>query len=130
LAQLALVGCYVAGPNNESAIVPPAQGTFGTMQPGELRNGAAGGYKNWDLSLQKNWLIKERFTFQFRAEGFNMLNRVDYSTPGSYGVLAGNDLSQPTVFGTSQATDDISKGNPLTGPGGPRLVQLALKILF
>ena len=130
LAQLALVGCYVAGPNNESAIVPPAQGTFGTMQPGELRNGAAGGYKNWDLSLQKNWLIKERFTFQFRAEAFNMLNRVDYSTPGSYGALAGNDLSQNSVFGTSQATDDISKGNPLTGPGGPRLVQLALKILF
>jgi hypothetical protein len=130
MGQLAAVGCYVAGPNNRSAIVPPSQGTFGTMQPGELRNAAAGGYKNWDLSLQKNWLIKERVTAQFRAEAFNMLNRVDYSTPGSYGVLAGNDLSQPTVFGTSQATDDISKGNPLTGPGGPRLVQLGLKFIF
>ncbi len=123
MAQLAAIGCYVAGPNNESAIVPPAQGTFGTMQRNALRPYGIGGFKNWDLSLQKSWKLKERVTAQFRAEGFNVLNRTDFALPSGA-------LGTPTSFGRAASTTDVSKNDPITGSGGPREVQSGLKLIF
>ena len=118
LAQLAALGCYFV---NGTAITPPAQGTFGDMAPGILRPGASGGFKNWDLALHKDWKIKERFTTQFRAEVFNVINRTDYYLPSTA-------LASPGQFGESFSTPDIGKGVPVTGLGGPREMQLALKI--
>ncbi len=117
------IGCYVAGPNQESAITPPAQGTWGTMQPGEIRNGGSGGFKNWDLALHKDWRIKERYIVQFRAEGFNVLNRTDYGVP-----LA--NLGQPASMGLASHTPDVTNGNPVFGSGGPREVQLQMHLTF
>jgi hypothetical protein len=42
---------------------------------------------------------KELLTAQFRLEAFNILNRVDYSTPGAYGAQAGNNLASIGVIG-------------------------------
>ena len=36
----------------------------------------------WDVSLAKNWKIKERFTAQFRVECFNVINAVNYAGNG------------------------------------------------
>src|SRR5581483_10129163 len=66
LSQLNRLGCYMSG---NSVIVPPAQGTFGTMSRYMLRGQ---GFNTWDVSIMKNWLIKERLTTQFRAEIFNV----------------------------------------------------------
>jgi hypothetical protein len=120
LAQLAELGCYFV---NGTAITPPAQGTFGNMAPGDLRPGASGGFKNWDLAVHKDWKIKERFTTQFRAEFFNVTNRTDYYLPSTA-------LASPGQFGESFSTPDIGKGVPVTGLGGPRIMQLAVKILW
>jgi len=117
------IGCYVAGANNASAITPPAQGTWGTMQPGEIRNGGSHGFKNWDLALHKDWKIKERYTAEFRAEGFNVLNRTDYGVP-----LA--NLGQPASMGLASHTPDVTNGNPVFGSGGPREVQMQLHLTF
>jgi hypothetical protein len=120
LAQLAELGCYFV---NGTAITPPAQGTFGDMAPGMLRPGASGGFKNWDIAVHKDWKIKERFTTQFRAEFFNVINRTNYFLPSSA-------LASPGQFGESFSTPDIGKGVPVTGLGGPRIMQLAVKILW
>ena len=38
-------------------------------------------YYNLDLSITKVFKFKERLTAQFRAEAFNLLNRVNISNP-------------------------------------------------
>jgi len=117
LAQLAKIGCYMV---NGSAIVPGAQGTFGLMS----RNGLRGkGFRGLNASVTKDWKIRERFTAQFRAEAFNLLNRTQYA-----GV--GLNLGAPNTFGQSTQTPDVAKSNPVIGSGGPREIQLGLKLTF
>jgi hypothetical protein len=113
--SLANFGCYMQG---ASVIVPPAQGTFGTMGRGVLRGAA---FNQWDMSVTKGWKFKERLTAQFRAEFFNILNHTYFSQPAS-------DPSSPVNFG--QAQSEPVQGNPIVGNGGPRQVQLGLKLIF
>ena len=117
LAQLSAIGCYAAG---GSAIVPPAQGTYGNMTPNELRGKA---FHLVNFSVTKEWKIKESLTTQFRWEIFNLLNQTQYGTIGV-------NLGQPGTFGLSQSTPDIEHGSPIVGSGGPREMQLALRFVF
>jgi len=115
LAALGNLGCYF---ENGSAIVPPAQGTFGNMRRNSLLDKP---FREWDISLSKNWKFKERLQAQFRAEFFNVLNTTEYAAP------KGNPNS-PATFG--EATAVPNSNNPFNGTGGPREVQLGLKLLF
>jgi hypothetical protein len=103
-----------------SVIVPPAQGTFGSMSLFEIYGV---GYWDWDVSLIKTWKIKERLTTQFRAEFYNVTNTTHFNTPAS-------TLSSPATFGASSATPDIGQNSPIVGTGGPRKIQLGLKFIF
>jgi hypothetical protein len=38
---------------------------------------------NTDISIQKNFLIRERVTFQLRADGFNAFNHINWGTPNT-----------------------------------------------
>jgi hypothetical protein len=117
LAQLAEVGCYFV---NGSAILPPAQGTFGNMSRNGLRGKPFG---LWNASVTKDIKIKEKLTAQFRAEFFNVLNTTLYSSVGA-------NLGSPKSFGQASSTPDVSKSNPVVGSGGPREIQLGLKLTF
>jgi hypothetical protein len=68
------------------------------------------GIQNLDLSLLKNFSIRESMRLQFRAECFNVLNHANFGLPE-------NDLQSPAFGQILQA-------------GPPRLLQLALKFLF
>ncbi len=114
-ASLTKFGCYLVG---SSALVPPAQGTLGTEKVGALYGKP---YRNWDFSVNKNWKFKERYTMQFRAEFFNVLNRTLVSGAGAVA------LNSPATFGISTATPD--SGNPVIG-NGPRKIQFGLKLGF
>lgn len=115
LKALASFGCYS---QNGSAIVPPAQGTYGTMSRTALR---AAAFQEWDLSVTKNTHFGERLTAQFRFETFNVINHVFFASPSS-------NPNSPSSFGQSQSTPNSS--NPVVGEGGPRQVQLGLKLTF
>jgi hypothetical protein len=115
LATLAKYGCYDA---NGSVFVPPAQGTLGSEQAGAIYGKP---YRNWDFSVTKNWKFRERYSVQFRAEFFNVLNRTLVNGAGS---LA---LNTPASFGQNTSTPD--SGNPVIG-NGPRKIQLGLKLGF
>jgi hypothetical protein len=103
-----------------SVIIPPAQGTFGTMGRNVL---VAKGLRTWDLSVLKNWKVRERLTTQFRVEAFNILNRTQYGA-------ANNVLTTPSTFGEALGTPDVINHNPLIGSGSARAVQLGLKLIF
>ena len=87
---------------------PVAQaGQFGN----EGRNVVRGpGIEDVDLSLFKNFSLGETRRIQFRAECFNLLNHANFGLPE-------NDLQSPAFGQILQA-------------GPPRLLQLALKLVF
>ena len=107
------VGCYFQG---NSALTPPALGTIGNSGRNPFRDG---GYKNWDLSVTKNWTFKERLTTQFRAEFFNILNHPIFTNPNG---PAGAGFADPsggvaTNFGCGCNTPDQASPNPVLGDG-------------
>jgi Carboxypeptidase regulatory-like domain/TonB dependent receptor len=125
-STLAKGGCFAAG---NSVMVPPKAGSFGTMGRNIFRDN---GFRNWDLSLFKNFTFKERFGAQFRFEMFNVLNRATISNPNgaNNGSHAGDDPSAGTTFGCGCFTPDFATGNPVIGSGGNRAIQLGLKLTF
>ncbi len=82
-------------------------GQFGN----EGRNAVRGpGIQNVDFSLFKKFALHEAASLQFRAECFNCLNHANFGLPE-------NDLQSPEFGHILQA-------------GPPRLLQLALKLIF
>jgi hypothetical protein len=126
LASTALgaFGCYAVG---NSVMIPPPF-TFGTMGRNTFRDT---GFRNWDLSVAKNWKLGDRFGAQFRVEFFNVLNHPNFANPfGGQNGWAHNDPGGPGSFGCACATPDVAASNPVIGSGGSRAIQLGLKLLF
>ena len=121
-------GCYVRG---NSVMVAPALGTFGTMRRNMFRDS---GFRDLDLSVTKEWKLRERFKAQFRAEFFNVLNHPSFANPyggtSGYGPGAFDDPSSIGSFGCGCATPDQAGGNPVVGSGSNRAMQLGLKLSF
>jgi outer membrane receptor protein involved in Fe transport len=116
--NLSKFGCFMKG---NSVLIAPPTGTFGTSSRNLFRDQ---GFRDWDLSLFKNWTIKERLTAQFRAEFFNILNHTILANPGSGGLKADGTL------GLSANTPDANGQNPLLGTGAAREIQFGLKLIF
>ncbi len=89
-----------------TALAAPAQFTFGTG-PRTLLTGP--GLANVDLSLLKNFAIRERLNVQFRAEAFNAFNRVNLEDPG-------RSLGSPQfgVVGATRESRSLQLGLKLT----------------
>jgi hypothetical protein len=119
VTQLGKIGCYVSN-SGAAVLVPPAQGTFGTMPRNALRGP---GLREWDFSVQKNWKYKEFLTAQFRGEIFNLLNTVQYAAP-----RANPGSTSAPFFGQSSGVAGAT--SPTNGTGNPRGIQLGLKLIF
>jgi hypothetical protein len=87
-------------------------------------------FRELDLSIQKNTKITERITLQFRAEGFNVLNRANFFQPNG-GIFT---APSPAVgFNTALLNSGASvAGNAgqITTAQDPREIQFGLKLLF
>ena len=129
VASLKNLGCYALG---GSVLIPPAYGGYGTSSQRLFRDQ---GFRNFDLSLSKAFTFKERYTAQFRAEFFNIFNMTNFQNP--YGLVGSAPNLNPstagvsgTGFGYVTATPDVAASNPGLGGGGPRNIQLGLKLTF
>ena len=124
-ASLNALGCFAKG---KSVMIPPPAGTFGTMGRNLFPDS---GFRNWDFSVAKRWKLGERFSAQFRAEFFNLLNHPNFANPyGGQNGFGNNDPSVGLGFGCGCATPDVAAANPVIGSGGSRAIQLGLKFLF
>jgi hypothetical protein len=104
----------------------PAPGTYGDAGRNILR---ASGLNQLDAAVLKTFKTTERVSVQFRAEFFNLLNHSNFATPAA----SGNNLLTSPNFGLAQESANMSSGgllSPLFNSGGPRSIQLALKVLF
>ena len=124
---------------NPLAFSQPADNTFGNLG----RNAIFGpGYSNVDFSITKNTKIFENVNLQLRAEFFNLFNHPNFALPNhniTPGLLADGspnpDAYDPKTgllfpLGLITQTPDVAQTNPGLGGGGPRVVQVALKLVF
>jgi hypothetical protein len=108
---------------NPAAFALPAQGTYGNMGKGALRGP---NMIDYDGALSKEIPLRgDRVHLQFRAEYFNLFNRVNLMNPG----MSATDTSGT---GTVQHTANLSGTGfgQITADIAPRLGQLALKVVF
>ncbi|HZQ53691.1 MAG TPA: carboxypeptidase regulatory-like domain-containing protein [Bryobacteraceae bacterium] len=97
---------------NPAGFALPAVGSFGNIGKGSLRGP---NYVDFDSGLFKEFpFASERVRLQFRAEFFNVFNRVNFNNPAN------------------STTPNFSAGGfgTLTSAQDPRIGQLALKVLF
>ncbi|HET6205171.1 MAG TPA: TonB-dependent receptor [Terracidiphilus sp.] len=84
------------------------------------------GFHRFDFSTFKNFKITERFSMQFRAEFFNILNHPNFNAPnfGGNGVVA--------IGGSGNFTDPHfgEVGSTRDNPYDPRQIQFALKLYY
>jgi carboxypeptidase family protein len=128
VASLTDLGCYA---NGGSVLIPPAYGSLGNSGRDNFRGFP---FYEWDLSITKEFKFKERLTAQFRAEAFNILNRTNFSNvfggPGGDNTYTDPTAAAGASFGFRPQTPDITSSNPVLGQGGPRALQLGLKLIF
>src|SRR5690349_10525882 len=121
-----------AGDGSAASCIP------GTWHFGSLGRNALRGpsYHNVDFSIFKNTDITEKLRLQLRAEVFNIFNHPNFSNPLLPGFSADMTSSIDPVTGRGTGflpitvTPDVGIGNPFLGGGGPRNIQLALKLMF
>ena len=107
---------------NPNAFAIPAAGEQGS----EGRNDIRGfGLTELDLSIVRKFSLTDRLGLQFRVDAFNLLNHPNFSNPLGY-IGYG-----PTYLASSQMLNNGLGGlNPLFQEGGPRSLQLSLKLSF
>ena len=98
-----------------AAFVTNPAGTFGNVGKGSLRYP---GYYDWDMGLGKNFKFTERIGMQFRAEFFNVFNRVNFDESSVSGTGNFLKLNSGGNFGALRSATD------------PRIGQLGLKLNF
>lgn len=96
-------------------------------QPLGARYGTSGrnifdgpGLFDLNLSLFKDFRIKERWTFQLRCDTFNFTNTPQFANP--------NNSITSSSFG--DVTSTLGSGTGVNGTGGGRAIQLAAKLSF
>lgn len=100
--------------NPSAFLAPPAgSGFYGNLRRDSL---TGPGIATWDFSVMKDTSVHERFSTQFRAEFFNLLNRANFNTPNLV-VFTPSGVSPTAGVITSTSTTS-------------RQIQFALKLLW
>jgi Carboxypeptidase regulatory-like domain/TonB-dependent Receptor Plug Domain len=110
----AIVGSPAQWFNPAAFLAPPAgSGFYGNLRRDSL---TGPGIATWDFSMMKDTSVHERFSTEFRAEIFNLLNRASFNTPNLVAFTpAGISPTAGVITGTSTTS---------------RQIQLALKLIW
>jgi hypothetical protein len=119
-------------PRSPSPQTSTAQPLLPSGQQGDLGRNVlrAFGASQADIAFQRQFRFTEKMQLRFRGEFFNIFNHPNFGPPD-------NNITD-ALFGYSTATLASSLGsggangglNPLYQIGGPRSIQLALKLQF
>lgn len=106
---------------NPAAFTVPAPGQQGNLGRNVVRGFGA---SQVDFALRRQFKINEKLNLQFRTEAFNLFNHPNFGLIQT--VLGASNFGEATNL-LSQQLGGI---NQLYQIGGPRSLQLALKLLF
>lgn len=115
-------GGWIFNRNAFDAATPQAQGRQGTLGRNVLRGF---GLKQLDLSARRRFRITETFSLDLRADAFNLTNTPNFGNPT--GVMTSANFGRSTAILSTGVTGGQ---NPQFQIGGPRSVQLGLRLQF
>lgn len=128
-AQVAAAGCVASAPSTpaKGAFCTPPLGTQGSLGRNVLRGFPM---RQLDFSWRRQFTLTERFNLLFRGDLFNIFNHPNFADP--IGALTSGSFGRSTTMlanglGTGGVTGGLS---PIYQIGGPRSVQLSLKLQF
>jgi len=112
---------------NRSAFVAPPINQQGALGRNSLRGFPV---SQLDFSLRRQFKFTERYRLQFRADFFNLFNHPNFGNPPT--LLDFPPFGESIqMLGQSLGSGGIEAGfSPLYQIGGPRSIQLALKLQF
>jgi hypothetical protein len=124
-----VAGCPGGLGLNKAAFAAPVSGVQGTLPRNFLR-----GYdwNEFDLTIRRQFPIHEAIALQFRADIFNVLNSPKFAMVGNSlnFANAGFGLSSSMLSNGLFSSGTVPAFNPLYQIGGPRSIQLSLKLVF
>jgi hypothetical protein len=85
---------------NPNAFIIPISGTFSSLKKGTFRGP---GLAEWDMSMIKTTRVTDKLSAEFRFEGFNILNRTNFSFPNAT-VFSGSAINPSAGLITSTTT--------------------------
>jgi hypothetical protein len=132
---------------NPTVFVAPRGLTFGDAGRNPARNPRI---VNFDMALFKHFAITERYSFEFRAEAFNIFNHTEWGYISGGGGSAGNNSNSTTggnntatCYGANGSAGDPNCIDPTVNPTAPnfgflrpgaahnpRILQLGAKFIF
>jgi hypothetical protein len=83
-------------------------------------------FKRLDFSTFKDFKLGERFSLQFRAEFFNILNHPNFNAPN----FGGNGVVSVSGSGNFTSSNFGEVGSTRDAPYDPRQIQFALKLRY
>jgi outer membrane receptor protein involved in Fe transport len=123
---------------NPAAFTGPPETANGNPVQGDLPRNALRGFGavQWDFAFHRDFPIHESVKLQFRAEMFNVLNHPNFASP--IGDLTSPLAVNPQFGQSTQTLSQLLSGggtgvgalSSLYQIGGPRSIQLALKLFF
>jgi hypothetical protein len=118
-----IVGYVVANPN--AYYIQAGAGTLPNASRNTLPTSPI---NNWDLAAYKRITFRERYSFEFGAQAYNVLNHAQY-TPGTVGNI--NQTSNTTSVINFQKVDNAFFGQPgKVFQNNGRTMQLSGKLFF
>jgi hypothetical protein len=111
---------------------------FTVLNPGQVqgdlgRNSLRGfGLTQFDFSLMRRFKIRDKATIEFRVEAFNIFNHPNFANPAGFNNFVGApEFGQSlSMFGFGLSGGAPGLVSPLFATGGPRDLQLALRLEF
>ena len=128
------LGAFAASCTNPD--VPNLDCSSGAHFGSSPRNGFYGPhFRNFDLSFSKETKLTERVGVKLAADFFNVFNHPNFANPllPSFNVTWDqgiNSAGQGTGFFPVTVTPDVADQNPFLGGGGPRDIQVSLRLSF
>jgi hypothetical protein len=124
------VGNYPYNVLNGNVVVAPKTGSLGLESGVNYLRGP--GIANYNLSLQKEFGIKERAHFQLRADAFNVFNHTQFS--GVAANITYKSLASPTptnlYLNPDGSVNNINGFGTVNGARDPRIMQLVIRLQF
>ncbi len=115
---------------NPAAFSIPAPGTYGNLARNALRGP---GFRQFDMMVTRRFAIRERQSIEFRADFYNLLNAVNFSSPPATLPNAAPSLQPGQAFSTQSApgfgviTSTVGR---TVGIGTSRQIQIGLRYQF
>jgi hypothetical protein len=114
---------------NASCFALPSVGSIGLESGYDYLTGP--GINNWDLSLLKEFAVKERVHFQFRVDAFNVWNHTQFS--GVNATLTASTLTSAYSNIALNADGTLNNKNgfgSINGVRDPRILMTMIRIRF